>query len=395
MWRSGGIQVARIAGIAVEIHLTFALVIIWGGWQGWVQYGGKRGVLYGILIVALLFLCVLLHELGHGLQARAFGLVVHRITLLPIGGLAQLETPPAYPRHELMIALAGPMVNLSLSAMLSGVIFVVDPALFDSASPWEWLRQFAVVPLLSPNANGVLLYLLGANLMLFLFNMLPAFPMDGGRILRSGLALVVDYQLATQIAAWLGRIMAVAMGVLGVIGWPPAHLAPNPVLIVVALVVYQGAQHEEIYVRRRRALVRVEVGDVYQRSVEALSPWDTITPALASHLFRKEHVLPVVVDGRVTGLLTYHDLRRLHDPDAATTVAHVMRTAFPTMHLKDTLWVALQEMSAHQLTALPVVQDGTFHGMIGLDDIHRAWRFASRRSRHADSTLASGDTISQ
>ena len=114
MWRTGSIRIARISGIAIEVHVTFILVIFWGAWQGWSQYGGLIGALYGVLLMILLFGCILLHELGHGLQAHAFGLAVRRITLLPIGGLAQLESPPAYPLHELTIALAGPLVTWAL-----------------------------------------------------------------------------------------------------------------------------------------------------------------------------------------------------------------------------------------------------------------------------------------
>jgi Zn-dependent protease len=357
------------------------------------QYASTEGVLYGVLIVILLFACVLLHELGHGWQARAFGLVVRRITLLPIGGLAQLETPPAYPWHELVIALAGPVVNLVL-AVISGIaVFILNPLSFESFTPQNWLRQMLLLPFLSPGIAVIPLYLLVANLMLFVFNMVPAFPMDGGRILRSGLALVVDYQLATRLAAWLGRVIAIAMGVLGGIGWPPADIAPNPLLLLAALAVYFGAHQEEIYVRRRRALVRVEVGEVCQRPDDTLFPWDTVTPALASRLLKHDLTLPVVVDGRVVGVVSYHDVRRAGDFSPKKTVAHVMRADFPMLQPQDTLWVALQEMDTYQLTALPVVQEGVLHGMIGLDEVTHAWRFAPRRSRRADSTLASGDTI--
>lgn len=394
VWQTGGIQIARIGGISIEVHLTFALVIAWGGWQGWVQAGGLSGVVYGVLVVILLFMSVLLHELGHGLQARALGLRVRRITLLPIGGLAQLETPPSLPRHELMIALAGPMVNLGLSAALGAAALIVNPLAFDLSSPREWFYQFVLLPFLSPSLFGVLLYLLGTNVTLFVFNMIPAFPMDGGRILRAGLALFLDYGLATRLAAGLGALIAVAMGLLGVFGWPPARILPNPLLVVVALVVYYGARHEDIYVRRRRALVRLEAGDILRQNVEAVAPWDQITPRLAAHLFRHEHTLPVLRDSTLIGLLTYQDLRRHGRSDPAPTVAHVMRTHFPSMNPGDTLWVALQEMGAHQLSALPVIQDGVFRGMVSFEDIQHAWRLVARRSWRAESSLHSGDSPS-
>jgi Zn-dependent protease/CBS domain-containing protein len=390
VWQTGSIRVGRIGGIAVDVHITFGLAILWGAWQGWFQYGSLMGAGYGILLVVLLFLCILLHELGHGLQARAFGIVARRITLLPIGGLAQLDSPPAYPGHELLIALAGPLVNLALALALGFLAFVIQP--FTLA---RWIDEALRLLLQPPSAAGLLFYLVGANLTLFLFNMIPAFPMDGGRVLRSGMALVVDYELATRLAAWLGRILALAMGILGLIGWPPAAIPPNPLLALVGLMVFFGAQHEETYVRRQRALVRVEVGEIANRNVDTLSPWDPITTRLAARLLRHEKAIPVVVEGRVVGLLTYQDLRRLRGEGQKLTVAHAMRSQFPALRPRDTLWVALQEMHSFQLAALPVVDGGILEGVIALDDIHHAWRFAVRRRRRAATTLAPGDTTPQ
>jgi len=388
VWQVGTIRVGKIGGIAVDVHLTFAFVILWGAWQGWFQYGSLVGAGYGILLVLLLFICILLHELGHGLQARAFGIVARRITLLPIGGLAQLDSPPAFPSHELLIALAGPLVNLALALGLGFASYLIQPF---TLSSWvgEALRLFAA----PPSAAGLTYYLVGANLTLFLFNMIPAFPMDGGRVLRSGLALIVDYELATRLAAWLGRILALGMGVLGLIGWPSASIPPNPLLVLVGLMVFFGARHEETYVRRQRALVRVEVGEVAERGAETLAPWDQLTPRLLAKLFRGERALPVVIEGRVIGLLTYQDVRRLRDRGPFLTVAHAMRTQFPSLRSRDTLWVALQEMHSFQLSALPVIDEGVFQGVISLEDIHHAWRFAARRRRRNEATLAPGDTM--
>jgi CBS domain-containing protein len=155
--------------------------------------------------------------------------------------------------------------------------------------------------------------------------------------------------------------------------------------------VFLGARQEEVYVRRQRALVRVEVHQVALRTAETLAPWDTISGNLIAKLFKQEQALPVIVEGRVVGLLTYHDLRRVYrHGDSPLTVAHVMRTSFPCLRLRDTLWVALQEMNACQLAALPVVDNGLYLGVVRLDDINHAWRFAMRRKRGL-STLVSGD----
>ncbi len=392
MWRTGSIRIARIGGIAVEVHITFVLVILWGAWQGWAQYGRLTGALYGVLLMILLFGCILLHELGHGLQARAFGLSVRRITLLPIGGLAQLESPPAYPLHELAIALAGPLVNLGLALLLIFITYLLQPFTISN-----WVDQALLVFFSPPNITGLTLYLFGANLILFIFNMIPAFPMDGGRVLRSGLALVIDYELATRAAAWIGRFLAIFMGVIGLVGWPPARIPPNPLMLLLAFMVFFGARQEEQYVRRQRALIRLEVSKLTRPSTEVIAPWDAITNKLVAHLFQYDQTLPVLVEGRLVGLLTYQDVRRAYSGgvDPSSTVAHVMRTTFPNVRLSDTLWVALQEMSSFQLAVLPVLEDGVFQGIVSLDDINHAWQFAGRHQRIAKAMPLSGDTARQ
>ena len=367
MWQTGTIRVARIGGIAVDIHFTFVLVVLWGAFSGW-----QRGPVLGVLAILVLFGCVLLHELAHGLQARALGLVVRRVILLPIGGLALLETPPSKPWQELMIALAGPLLNLGLAAAAALAILVVDPAFVFTA---DTLTRIT----LEPGIEGLLVYLLSSNLSLFLFNMPPAFPMDGGRVLRAGLALLTPYVVATRIAAWIGRGLAALMALMGVIGYFAFGLGWYLLLIAGGLFLYYGAYNEEVYVRRQWALARVEVGQIYQKRIETVSPWDSLTAALITKLFKYERILPVIVDERIVGLLGYDEAYKFVNKSQAVTVAHAMRTDFPTLSLRDTLWVALQAMTTDHLTLLPVVEENRFRGVVSLDDIDQAWRLVSSR----------------
>lgn len=384
MWRDGAIRVARIGGIVIDIHFTFGLVLFWGAWEGWSQYGSYSGALYGLLAVTLLFACILLHELGHALQARILGINASRITLLPVGGLAQFESLPAHAWQELMIVLAGPLLNLILASTLGALVYFLQPSLH--LADWP-TYLFSLYP---PTLTGLALYLVGANIALFLFNMLPAFPMDGGRTLRAGLALVLDYQVATRLAAWLGCVIAVLMIILGLIGWPSVGLMPNPFLLIVAVVVVMGAYQEERHVRRQRTLVRTEVGDICQSPSCMVAPWDTMTHPVVRKLFRRERVLPVVVGDRLVGLLTHADAQRGARQRQPVTVAHLMRSDFPILRPHDTLWVALQEMDSSQLNYLPVVDNGTFLGFVSLEHIENAWRIASR---HRGTTgLVSGGT---
>jgi Zn-dependent protease/predicted transcriptional regulator len=374
-------RLGKIGGIVVEVHLTFALTLLWGGWQGWMQYGDVGGAAYGVLMIVLLFACVLVHEFAHARAAQASGLIVQRVTLLPIGGIAQVADTPPTPRDELRITLAGPVANLALVIPIGMVVAITAGGLSGPRS----LEALLQLSQLRPSLLGMAVYLLGANLALFMFNMLPAFPMDGGRVLRAGLALTMDYERATRFAAWLGRLMAVGLVVVGVVGVPLYSFPPNPLLILVALIVFAGARQEEIYVRVRRSLVRLEVGDVYHEPKWQVAPADPLTAALVNDLYRHQMVLPVVSEGRLVGLLTPNELRGVMQRPSPVSVGQVMKTHYPTLKMRDTLLVALQVMEEHKLSGAPVVDDGVFYGMIALEDIHRAWRLPGKR-RHSAKT---------
>jgi Zn-dependent protease len=208
-------KLTRIAGTDVNIHLTFFLLLAWIG-----HTSGATGVLF----VVLLFGCVLLHEFGHVFAARAFGVRTPDITLYPIGGVARLERMPKKPFQELMVALAGPAVNVVIALFLFGLIGAgtVMGALTNPSG--SFLVQLAVV-----------------NVWLVIFNLIPAFPMDGGRVLRSVLAMRMNRSRATDIAAQVGKVFAVGFGVLG--------LFYNPMLIFIAIFVYFGATQEAIAAR--------------------------------------------------------------------------------------------------------------------------------------------------
>lgn len=365
MWRYGSIRVARIGDIAIDIHLSFILVLIWGAWQGWAGYGTIAGAGYGVFATLLLFAGVLLHEFGHSLQARAYGLDVRRITLLPIGGFAELTNSPSHYWHELLIALAGPAVNLGIALAAGSIAYSIQPF---PLTNWADYLLFST----PPSAISALLYVFWVNVLLFVSNMFPAFPMDGGRVLRAALAILTDYTAGTRLAAWFGRLLAVGLVIIGAqsvtSGLPSAT---SLVLFVVALMMWVGAQQEQAYVRRRRALLQVEIEDVYRQSKDIVAPWDPVTRRLASRAARAGGVLPVAVDGRVVGLLYATDARQALRRSRSATVAHIMQTRYPVVSPQETLWVALQEMSTYQLAALPVMHGDDFYGIINLDDIRR------------------------
>ena len=227
---SWSIRFARAAGIDLKIHFTFLIFLIWIGSTYW-SLGGAEVALQGVLFIVLLFACVLLHELGHALTANAFGIHTADITLLPIGGIARLERIPTEPRQELLIAIAGPLVNVVIAAVL---IFYVDQRA--DASDFADFN--------SPRV-AMLSKLASVNVGLVLFNLIPALPMDGGRILRAILAMRMNYVRATEIAAKIGQGIAVFLGVIG--------LFSNSLLIFIALFVFIGAQQEAAMARMRYA----------------------------------------------------------------------------------------------------------------------------------------------
>ncbi len=215
------LKVASISGIEVRIHLTFLLFMAWI-WVSYYRVAGLAGAVQGVLFVLALFACVLLHEFGHAFAARGFGIATPDITLLPIGGVARLSRIPDEPWQEFVVAIAGPLVNVVIAGAL---IFVVHRSA--ELQQLEYLEN-PRVELLSRLAS--------VNVMLVLFNLIPAFPMDGGRILRALLAMTMPYARATQIAAWIGQGLAVVFGIYGLFG--------NPLLIFIAFFIFAGAQQE-------------------------------------------------------------------------------------------------------------------------------------------------------
>lgn len=220
-------RIARFAGIDVRIHVTFLLLPAYFGFLGWQEAGG-RGALGEISFIGGLFLCVLLHEFGHALAGRRYGIRTPDITLLPIGGVARMETIPEKPSMELVIAVAGPAVNVAIAAVMA-LILIFTGGILEGP---ETTIRIQIHNLLMVNCG------------LVLFNMIPAFPMDGGRVLRALLAMKFTHLTATRVAARIGQVMACGFAVLGFVA--------NPMLVLIALFVFNGAQEELQYAIQRQ-----------------------------------------------------------------------------------------------------------------------------------------------
>ena len=328
---SWSLPIFRVAGIQLRIHITFLLLIAWLAF-GYYAQGGSAVAASRVIFVLLLFLCVVLHEFGHAFAAKAFGINTPDITLLPIGGVARLERMPEEPVQELIIAVAGPLVNV-----------VIALGLFVAGGFQALLNPSNI------EGGGLVAQLLTINIMLVLFNLLPAFPMDGGRVLRALLATRLSYARATQVAANVGQGFAFVFGFIGLL-W-------NPFLLFIALFVYIGASQEAALAQMKDVSRRFPVSSAMVREFRTLSADDSLQEAVDALLATSQHDFPVVDDaGNVAGLLTRQDLiGALRKNDPSLRVGDVMRRDIPTVTTGTRFEDAFRIMQECNCPAVPVL----------------------------------------
>lgn len=333
---SWSIPIGAVKGTVIRIHVTFLLFLVWIGFSHYAQ-GGTGAAVQGVAFISLLFLCVLLHEFGHVFAARRYGVFTPDITLLPIGGVARLESIPEQPSQELAVALAGPAVNLVIAAALWLVL--------DGIPAQEGFQP--------QDANaGLLSRLATANLFLVVFNLVPAFPMDGGRVLRALLAYRMGYVRATNIAATVGQGVAFLFGLAGLFG--------NPMLLFIALFVYLGASSEAQAVQQRQTTRGMGAADAMVTQFESLSPLSRVEDAVQCLLRTSQRDFPVVDGaGRLRGVLTRENMiqaLRERGPDAP--VLEAMRPDIPTIAAGASLEAALQLLQTSGAPAVGVTEAG-------------------------------------
>ena len=281
--------IGRLFGSELRVHATFFLLLLWIGGSAFL-YGGWLAAWVNVAFVLSVFACVVAHEYGHALMARRFGIATPDITLLPIGGLARLERMPERPRDEIAVALAGPAVNV--------VIFLVLLVIIGADADIERLTRLD-----DPRA-GFLDRLAVVNLFLVVFNMIPAFPMDGGRVLRALLALRLSRARATRLAAWAGQGIAFLFGLTGL-------LLGNPLLILIAVFVFFAAGAESADAGMREVAHSLKARDAMITSFESLEPDSTLEDAAAALIRTTQHEFPVLDPyGKLAGFLTRSALVR-------------------------------------------------------------------------------------
>ena len=358
----GSIKLFSVKGIEINVHFTFLLILIWGAYRWGVQAGaGVTGALFGVMVTVLLFACVILHELAHSLTAMRYGVTVRAISLLPIGGVAQMEEMPAKPAQELKMALAGPLTNIAIAVLL---ILICLPLGIRSTMGVEELSQV----LGTVSWRGLIAYLVSANLTLGLFNLIPAFPMDGGRVLRAFLSMRMGHARATAIAVRIGQGLAVLLGLWGFMGG-------GFTLIFIAIFIYLGADQEGRMVEVKSVLEDMQVRQAMSHPVQTLTPTDTVTRAVELILQGLQADFPVLEDDRLVGMLTEGDvLSALHKQGADVLVGQVMRRQFVVARPEETLVEVQGQMSAARLRTVPVVERDRVVGLLTAQDINEAYR---------------------
>ncbi len=356
-------KIGTLAGIGVYMHATFLLLLAWIALVHWAQGESLRMVAAGVAFILALFACVVLHEFGHALTAKRYGIRTRDITLLPIGGLARLERMPEKPTQELAVALAGPAVNVVIAAAL-----------------FLWLELtsgFQPLERLSVTGGSFAERLMVVNLFLVGFNMLPAFPMDGGRVLRALLATRLDYPRATRIAATIGQGMAFLFGFIG--------LFTNPFLLFIALFVWIGAAQEASAAQMKWALGGIPVRRAMLTDFRALAPGDRLARAVDLILAGSQQDFPVLDEGRLVGVLPRHSLMKaLSQGGADALVAEVMHREVPAVAPDEILESAVQRLQGSDCRVLPVVARGRLVGLLTPDNVGEFAMIQAALAQHDD-----------
>jgi len=338
--------IGKIAGIRVQLHITFLVFVAWIAVSQGVTTGDPRRALSTLVFLLLVFACVVLHELGHALTARRYGIRTQDIVLLPIGGVARLERMPEKPTQELAVAVAGPAVNVIIAGALLLLLAAQGTPVVNASL-----------------GGGLLASLLFVNVAMVVFNLIPAFPMDGGRVLRALLAMRMPFAQATRVASIVGQTVALAFGLVGLFG-------NNPMLIFVGLFVFLAAGEERASVETRTSLSGIPVRDAMLTDYLTLDADDPLQRAVDYLIAGSQADFPVLEAGVPIGTLGRNELVvALQREGAQARAGDVVRRDPAAAAPGEPLDAVLQRMRQHRRTALPVVENGRIVGLVTLENI--------------------------
>ena len=340
------LNIGSVFGIKIKIHWTFFFLIAWIVFDELGRGGTLESIVFNVAFVIAVFLCVVLHELGHALTAKRFGISTKKITLLPIGGMASFDKIPESPKEELLIVIAGPLVNVAIAIVLFFSVPVGELFKYSFTDAYTVFTSFTF--------QNFLFYLFIVNVALVLFNLIPAFPMDGGRILRALLALKINRVKATQIAASIGQFIAAVFLLVG--------LLYNPLLIFIALVIFLGAYGENEMVQRLATVEGHTVEEAMLLNITTFEPKDTLDLAVKALVSGTETNFVVVEEGVVKGVLYHKDI--IENSNKNMLVEAAMDTDFKTIKRTDALKNIYELIYSNKPLVLPVVDNGKLIGAI-------------------------------
>lgn len=351
-------KVGRVFGIELRIHITFFLIILYAAYIWGVDYEqGWEGAVYGAFLISVLFICVVIHELSHSRMAQYYGADVASITLLPIGGVSLLKNMPEDPKKELWVSLVGPLSNLVIAFFL-GIVLILVPGKVGAGSADQFTDVITGISL-----QGFVTYMLIINVLLAVFNMLPAFPLDGGRVLRSILAQYMPYMKATRVAVATGQVFAFILGIAGLLlgAW---------LWLIIAVFIYMGAEQEGAGTEMKTVLSKLTAGQAVEADAKALAPDQSLGDVVAIVLHSFQEDFPVLDNGRIVGVLTRANLiGGLHNTGPEARVSQVMETDFPIVESSALFSEVYEKMNASRIKAVPVVEGGQLIGMVTLEHL--------------------------
>ena len=396
---SWSLTIGRFGGVPVRIHITFLLLLAWIAFSAFGR-GGANAALDSTLFIILLFACVVLHEFGHILAARRYGIGTRDVTLLPIGGVSSLQRLPTDPRQELVVALAGPAVNLVIALVLiaaTGAIHAKDIDIDDFQASLAGPAVNLVLALALIAATGAVHAkdldiddfqgslagrLAVANLFLALFNLIPAFPMDGGRVLHALIAMRVGPVRATEIAARIGQAFAIGLGFLGLFG--------NPLLVFIAIFVYIAAAGEAQMSAAQQSLKGLTVGEAMETRFTPIPIEASLSQAVDALLATAQHEFPVVdAFKKPVGLLTREDiLAAVREHGGEDPASAFMRSGVESVRPSSSVQGVFERLQVPGAAALYVTEaEGAIVGLLTrqaladavmIRSVRPDWRFDRR-----------------
>lgn len=346
----GSFKLGTIAGIGVFVHWTFSILIAFIIFKNYQAGHSTQQILWSLAFIGSIFLTVFLHELGHALAAKKYNIKTKDITLLPIGGLARLESIPEKPKEELVVAIAGPAVNIGLAVLT--VFFITLP------DAENLTRQLTT----SVNSSNFVLTFFVVNIWLALFNLIPAFPMDGGRILRAILSMYMKRNTATNIAAGIGQVLAIGFAILG--------FYSNRFLIFIGFFIFLGAQAEAAFTQTKSLLEGYKVRDVLMQHYQTVDGGQRVSMAVQMLLNGQCKNFLVMEDSTPVGTLSRDEIiKALTEHSENESIQAVMNRDLVFLDVDSPLEKAFQQIQQHKSSLIPVMSVGQLVGTIDTENI--------------------------